>query len=354
MMSNGPDSWVTHATAVTPSTNPDTSPYWTPFCSSCGSECWNPLDPSFLYNSAPGLETINQGGIYSFLYGVQATDPNFLYYQRTSTNGGSEINGAESTNVSNASWGSYGFGLSWSDWESGTGYGSANNASSSISSSNSNYWIYGHAYNGKQINYGWYQYMNVQGVPTGTPGVNTGVVCSSSLAMWNYEAGYGQVYARNYLNQPIKNAAQALWNSVQADCNQTTGWFASVGSFFTNLGWSGLCVGVTGLQQGVCGQAADQMVNCFAANNCGNTSSPGSYWQGYTADDDGTTQWQGTMNTGVQAVGISPDDVACWGDGNGSTSGGAPCSGAGASVWGWDGNNTVQFNSGGNQYYCWD
>ena len=44
--------------------------------------------------------------------------------------------------------------------------------------------------------------------------------------MWNYEAGYGQVNARTYLNGPINNGANALWNAVQADCNATTGWFS--------------------------------------------------------------------------------------------------------------------------------
>jgi hypothetical protein len=243
--------------------------------------------------------------------------------------------------------------MAWSDWDSDTGLGAANNASSGISGDGATL-IYGRTYNGAQVHYGWYQYMNVQSTPTGTPGVNTGVVCSSSLAMWNYEAGYGQVNARTYLNGPINNGANALWNAVQADCNATTGWFSSVGSFFTNLAWTGLCTGVTGLQQGVCGQAADQMVNCFASNNCGNTSSPGNYFSGYTAHDDGQTQWQHSLSNGATAVGISPDDVGCWGDSNGSTSGGAPCTGTGSSVWGADTNQTVQWNSGGNSYSCWD
>jgi hypothetical protein len=365
MLSNGPDSWVTHATSVTPPINTDESPYWTPFCSSCGSECWNPINPSFLYNSMPGLETTNQGGIYAFLYNGGSANlsngsgpgENFIAYQRTYNASSGAWNDGISTNVSNASFGSGpggSFGLSWSDWYSGTGLGANNNASSSITSTNSNYLVYGHAYNGSQIHYGWYQYKNVQGTPTGTPGVNTGVVCSSSLAMWNYEAGYGQVAARTYLNGAINTGANALWNAVQSECSATTGWFSSVGSFFTNLGWTALCAGATGLGQGVCGQAADQMVNCFAANNCGNTGSPGNYWGSYTAHDDGQTQWQAALSNGATAIGISPDDVACWGDNNGSSTGGAPCTGSGSSVWGADGNQTVQWNSGGNQYYCWD
>ncbi len=53
----------------TPPTSGDMSPYWTPFCSSCGSECWNPISTGFLQNSMPGLEQVSQGGIYTFLYG---------------------------------------------------------------------------------------------------------------------------------------------------------------------------------------------------------------------------------------------------------------------------------------------
>jgi hypothetical protein len=328
---------VTHATAVTPPTNTDTSPYWWPG-DTVVSECWNPISSGFLYNSMPGLETTGQGGIYSFLYGVAATDPVFIAYQRSYDNG--SWSGAQANAISTQSFN--GWGMSWSDWYSDTGMGAANNASSGISGDGSTL-VYGRAYNGSQVHYGWYQYMNIQGTPTGTPGYNTGVVCSSSLAMWNYEAGYGQVNARTYYNGPINNGANALWNAVQNDCNTTTGWFSSFGSFFTNLGWSALCVGVNDWSEGVCGQAADQMVNCFADNNCGQSN-----YHNYSQK-----QWQGALSNGAQAIGISPDDVACWGDNNGSSSTNA-CTGAGSSVWGADGNQTVQWNSGGNSYYCWD
>jgi hypothetical protein len=346
MLSNGPDGWVTHATSVTPPTNSDTSPYWTPFCSSCGSECWNPISSGFLTNSMPGLETVSQGAIYTFLY--NGSTENYIAYQRSydyATGGGT------ANAINNISFN--GTGMAWSGWWSGTGAGGANGASGGINSDSSQY-VWGRTYNGNQVHYGWYQYMNVQGAPQGVPGVNTGIVCSSSLALWQHDglsgsSGYtGDVYARTYSN--LSGAANALWNSVENQCNSTTGWFASVGGFFTNLGWSGLCAGVTGYTQGVCGQAADQMVNCFAANNCGNGSSPGAYFGNYNTKNNGNAQWEAVVNSGAAAVGISPDDIGCW-NSNGT---GAPCSGAGSSVRGWDGGQTVQWNSGGNNYSCWD
>jgi hypothetical protein len=247
--------------------------------------------------------------------------------------------------VNNMSFNGTGSGMAWSGWWSGQGLGSGSNG-------DSGQYVWGRTYNGSQVHYGWYQYMNVQNTAGGVPGVNTGVVCSSSLALWQHDANVESwtIPARTYANATIKTAANALWNGVQSECNASTGWWSGVGGFFTNLGWSALCVGVTGYGQGVCGQAADQMVNCFAANNCGNTSSPGAYFGSYNTSNNGNPQWESVLKSGAAAVGISPDDIACW-NSNGT---GAPCSGTGSSIWGWDSNQTVQWNSGGTNYSCWD
>jgi hypothetical protein len=323
-MLSSPYGYVTHATSVTPKQNGDKSPYWTPFCSSCGSECWNPLDPGFLNASTPGLEQVQAGAIYAFLYNNGTN--NFLQYQRAATNpntGGPNWQSA----ISNYSWNG-GDGLGF-NWLGSTGDGSQG--------------YYGVTYNGTQAHYGWFQYMNIQGTASGTPGQNTGVVCSSALALWQHDAlsgtaGYtGDVSPRTYPSGTITNGANALWNAVYNECQSQNGWFSSIGSFFTNLGYSGLCVGSG--ESGVCNAAADQMVNCFATGQCGNTSSPHNYNQG---------AWHSAVNG--SSVAISPDDIGCW-NGNGT---GAPCSGAGSSVWGWDNNQAVQWNSGGNQYSCWD
>jgi hypothetical protein len=354
MLSHGPDYYVTHSTSVTPPTSSSASLYETPFCSSCGNECWNPLSVSFLQNSMPGLETVSDGGIYAYLYGTGTTE-NFIAFQSSAGGGASAkgyANGWDSSNTANTLANMYlGTGMTETGWwSSDTTEGDYTNTGGIFT------WVKGIAYNGAKMHYGWYQYMNVQGAAQGVPGVNTGSVCSTSLAMWQHDAlsgtsGYtGDVLPRTYAaGATLTNAANALWNGVQSECSSSNGWFSSVGSFFTNLGWSTLCIGVTGYTQGVCGEAADQMVNCFAANNCGNTSSPGSYWGSYTAHNDGTTQWEAAVAK-TSSVTISPDDVACW-NSNGT---GAPCTGAGSSVWGWDTNETVQWNSGGTVYGCWD
>lgn len=343
MLSNGPGGWVTHATSVTPPTNGDLSPYYTPFCSSCGSECWNPIDPNFLRNSMPGLETVDQGAIYGFLY--NGSSESFIAYQRSSDYASPTAPNASANAINNISF--PGPSMAWSGWWSGSNYGT---------SGDSGQYVWGRTYNGSQVHYGWYQYMNSQQAAQGVPGVNTGIVCSSSLALWQHDALNGAVGAtsgndilpRTYAN--LSAAANSLWNGVQSECNASTGWWSSFMGFLTNAGWSALCVGETGYTQGVCGMAADQMVNCFAANNCGNTSSPGAYFQGYNTHNNGNPQWQAVINSGAQAVGISPDDIACW-NGNGT---GSPCTGAHSSVWGWDTNQTVQWNSGGNLYGCWE
>lgn len=375
MLSNGPNGWVTHATSITPPTNSAEGDYgWDQVFGGNDSECWNPVSPSFLYAATPGLEQVTQGGIYTFLYnGGTATastgvgpGENFIAYQRSYDYAGTN---ASASAINSTSWDLGVGGLSYT----------ANYDNGNL--------FYGITYNGTQIHYGWYQYMNVQGTATGTPGVNNGVVCSSSLALWQHDANVAAPYntavsARTYANNKysvdyttttgdsrssstydeqydeLSVAGSALWNGVNSECNSTTGWFSSVGSFFTNLGWSGLCLGVTGFDQGVCGQASDQVANCFAANNCGNTSSPGAYWGSYTASDDGTTQWQAAI-AASSAVGISPDDIAGWNqpwlwNGSAWVTDGAPTTGAGASVWGWDLDQTVQWNNGGNSYGCWD
>ena len=350
MLSRGPDGWVTHATSITPPTNSDTSPYLTPFCSSCGSECWNPISPSFLYASMPGLETISQGGAYAFLYNGGSANlstgvgpgENAIWYQR-GTNASSTwpaaVNGSAQSTLANDMLGP---GMAYAGWWSG------NSTQGNQSSSTSYTYDWGTSYNGSQIHYGWYQYMNVQGTPQGVPGTNTGVVCSSSLALWQHDAlsgvsGYtGDVLPRTYSS--LSTAANALYNGVQSECSATTGWFSSVGGFFTNLAWSALCVGAAEDGEGVCASAADQMVNCFASNQCGNTSSPGAY--------GGNKNWVGNTSAGHSAVGISPDDIGGWNHPSNGT--GAPDTGRGSSLWGWDSKQTVQWNSGGNQYGCWD
>jgi hypothetical protein len=306
MLSRGPDGWVTHATSVTPPVNSDRS--------FLGSECNAPISQQFLNASTPGLETFNQGAAYTFLY--KNGSVNFLAYQGgTMGSQGGANNALGNTFV--------GTGMSWLDWASAT---------------DSSQVVWAEKYNGTQIHYGWYQYMNLQGAAQGVPGANTGLVCSTSLALWQHDAlsktaGYtGDVVPRSYPGNIIGPAATALYNGVYNECTQQTGgMFSSFGSFLSNIGTCSLC-----LNCNICNVAANQMVNCFANNDCG-SNNPGE-WQSIAANST--------------AVSISPDDIACWN--NPSNGSGAPCTGNGSSVWGWDVNETVQWNSGGNQYSCWN
>jgi hypothetical protein len=302
MLSRGPDGWVTHATSLTPPVNGDRN--------FLGQECNAPVDPGFLYAATPGLETVSQAAIYTFLYGSSPLD--FLAYQNA-TSGADEAIGNLFV----------GTGMSWIDW---------------ASPQDSSQIVFAEAYNGTQIHYGWYQYMNVQGTAQGVPGVNTGVVCSTSLSLWQHDAlsetpGYtGDVLPRSYPSDLITHAADALHDGVYNECSSLTGGtFSSFGQFLQNVGTCALCFNCN-----LCGKAADQMVNCFANNDCASSNS---------------NEWKTTVATGT-AMSISPDDIACWNAPNNGS--GAPCSGGGASVWGWDVNQTVQWNAGGNNYSCWN
>ena len=306
MLSRGPDGWVTHATSITPPVNGDRN--------FLGSECSAPISQNFLNAATPGLETISQGAAYTFLYGNGPI--NFIAYQ----GGQMGAQGGANNAIGNLFVGT---GMSWTDW---------------YSTGDSSQIVWAENYNGARIHYGWYQYMNLQGAAQGVPGVNTGLVCSTSLALWQHDAlsntsGYtGDVIPRSYPGNIIGPAATALYNGVYSECSQQTGgMFSSFGAFLQTIGTCSLC-----LNCNICDVAANQMVNCFANNDCGSSSS---------------SEWQ-SIASGSTAVSISPDDIACWN--NPSNGSGAPCQGNGSSVWGWDINETVQWNSGGNSYSCWN
>jgi hypothetical protein len=329
MLSMGPGGWVTHATSKTPMATGDRS--------LCGSACINPVDTSFLHNSTPGLEQVTQAAIYTFLYG-DGGEEEFIAYQN-GVPGGTDWG----QQVSSFAW-NLGSGY-WYQW-----------ATSSADSGDGYYFI---TYNGTQVHYGWNQYMNIQRVNQGVPGLDTGVVCSTSLAMWQHmgASGYGSdVLPRTYGSSLITNAANTLYNSVKNQCEGDNGFFASLGSALQQVGFTGLCgtcgAGCALCWAGIgcgsmnsydgdpCDEAADQIVNTFATNMA-------SY--GDNCHYDNENRWHSVVSSS-SAVSASPDDIACW-SGNGT---GAPCVGAGSSIWGYDVNQTVQWNGGGTIYGCWD
>ncbi len=355
MMSNGPGGWITHATSTTP---PTKSPgFCTDFCSS-------PIDGNFLSHSMPGLEQVTAAGIYTFLFngggantgnssadvannsGGAGTGESFMAYQdgTPSTNQDGTANttnyGALAANFAWSGGGSIGF-----SWDGST--------------SDSTQGFYNVTYNGSPTYYGWYEYMNSAG-QFGYPNQYSGVVCSSSLSMWQVQAAQGykgknssvDVYQKAYPPSVIGPAASALYNSVKSECEQTNGFFASFASAIQQVAVAGLCgtcgAACAGCWLGIgcgnlnsydgdpCDEAADQMVNTFAS------------MQDNYGDDcnyDNENHWHGVVNNST-AYGVSPDVIAGWTN--------MPYTGPGSSVWAYDSNHLVQWNSGGSTYACWD
>jgi hypothetical protein len=331
MLSHGPDSWVTHATSTKPG---------------YVEKCDNPVDINFMAASTPGLATIDQGGIYTFLY-LNGGGPTNLWYQNAANitypitlvaNVGGhlqQVPGTETLQTGPLIGNTF---LGTDEWGDQQSWDQMTVGSDTV-------WGIQFAFNDgttlaapAQIYYGWSQYMNIgntaQGYPTAQPqGKGYGVVCSTSLAMWQHDALYnkagytGDVLPRTYPPPTVTSAANALFSDIYNTCSGATN-IADGGSFGASV-WSGIaCLGIS-----VCSNAANQIVNAFAAD-------------GFF--DDVMADWQNIVNNN-SAVSISPDDVACW-NSNGT---GAPCAGSGSSVWGWDSNNTVQWNSGGSAYGCW-
>jgi hypothetical protein len=314
MLSHGPDGWVTHATSITP---PNVQ------------NCDTPVDASFMAASTPGLSTIDQGAAYTFLYSNGGA-PTALYYQRAATlydaSGAAHDTGPIVGNTFLGSASSTA-GMQWTPM--GTGANTVWGLSFTLPQ-----WL------PRQIYYGWNQYMNIGSTASGFPQLQTGetaqgdgVVCSTALTLWQHDAlwnsGFytGDVLPRHYSISATQAAANQLWNDIYNKCSGATN--LTEGGSFGAAVWSGFaCLGIS-----VCSNAANQIVNAFASDLF--VSDIGSEWQNIVSK-------QG-------AVSASPDDVGCWS----ANSTGAPCSGPGSSIWGWDGNNLVQWNSGGNSYGCW-
>jgi hypothetical protein len=313
MLSHGPNATVTHATASMPGTQ---------------NECSLPIDTSFLRASTPGLADIDQGAAYTFLYNNGGA-PDFLAYQRAASTTRPNLLGGSTTTDYGPILGNNYLGYTWGgdylSWHPITGDGETIwGRNWTQLSSNGIY--FGTA----PIYYGWNQYMNIGGTAQGSLSSSNqqgyGVVCSTSLAMWQHISGFGDMGARTYGSSAITAAAQALWSEVYSACSGTTtinGW----------NNWSGALGALSCIGQSVCGNAADELLNAFANDDSG---------------DDQYGDWYNTVSRN-SAYSISPDDVGCW-NSNGT---GPGCTGSGASVWGWDVNNAVQWNSGGSSYGCW-
>jgi hypothetical protein len=283
MFSHGPGGDVTHETMYTPGTNG-----WPTYCST-------PVKAGELTTGFPGATRINQGAIYQFLYGGGGVQ--YLAYQRSRTSAGYNNNGEVVSN--------------WLLNSMPTvAVTSKQNSGQSL--------LRYKGPNGYPLNYVLYQYRDLESVHYGGAGWNNGMVCSTMLAHAQYRAGLGVVDAYTYNHSKLQIAGNALYSSVENECNSGLGFWGGVGSSITCF-------------ENICDDAGRQVRNCMAAGRC---------------DTDDGRVWSNIYNdSATVARSISPDRLGGWS--------GHPYTGTGVSVWAYDTSNTIQWNSGGNVYGCW-
>jgi hypothetical protein len=283
LLSHGPGKAVTHTTMRTPSQNG-----WPDVCST-------PINVDELRYGRPGLERINQGGAYRYIYGADTSDvgTKFIAYQL----GDAQRAAAIGDHVL---------------WD----YGLVTQKSE-VDGSQSIYrpWV-----RGGVSPYGLFQYRDSEGTPSGAPSVNNAMVCSTFLAFAHNNAGDNTITPYTYSHATIASASNTLYGNVRDECKSTLG-------FWGNIGASVGCA----VFWDVCSNAGNQVTNCMAYNGCG--SSNGNNWKAIR-DNPSTT-----------ATSISPDRVGGWA--------GHSWGGPDDAVWSTDWNMPVQWNSGGNVYGCW-
>jgi hypothetical protein len=283
MLSHGPGGQVTHETMHSPGING-----WPTYCST-------PLRVNELRTGYPGASRINQGAIYEFLYGGGSLE--YIAYQRSRTSAGYDNNGQAIT-----------------DWILNSMPTVA--ATSKKDAGQSFLRILGP--NGYPLNYVLYQYRDIETVNTGGAGWNNGMVCSTLIAHAQARAGFTPMTAHTYNHSQMVTAGNALYSSVESQCNSGLGFWTGIGSTISCF-------------ENICDDAARQVRNCMAGARC---------------DTDSSSVWSGIANdASTVARSISPDRLGGWS--------GHPWSGEGTSVWANDMANTLQWNSGGNVYGCW-
>ncbi len=277
MLSHGPGAGVSHATMKNPDQNP-----WPDVCSL-------PVNIQQLRYGYPGLEQINQGGIYMYLYG-KPPGSEWIGWQQGDP--------AQAALIGDSIWYNHAY---ISD-------------SSRVDPSQS---IDRPVRNGYRVNYSLFQYRHLETAHQ-IPGTtaNEGIVCSTFMAYAHNYAGRGMVTPHTYSHEQIANASNQLYTGIFNECKNSLGWFQDA------------MLGMVCPFDNVCGNAGNQVANCMSANVC--DSSDGRIWKSVRDDPNAT------------ATSISPDRIGGWGV--------HPIDNT---VWGPDYTHQLQWNSGGSVYGCW-
>jgi hypothetical protein len=277
MLSHGPGSTVSHATMANPTQEP-----WPGVCN-------KPISGFDLRYGYPGLEQINQGGIYMSLFG-KGPGPEWTGWQQGDP--------AQAALIGDSIWYNHAY-------------------TSDVSRIDSGQYLDRPVRNGARVNYSLFQYRTLESANL-IPGnaSNNGMVCSTFMAYAHNYAGRGVVTPHTYSHAQIANASNSLYTGIYNECKSSLGWF-------TDAALTMACPGYN-----VCGNAGNQVANCMSANMC--DSSDGRYWKSVRDDPNAT------------ATSISPDRIGGWGV--------HPIHNT---TWGPDYTHQLQWNSGGNVYGCW-
>ncbi|HEX8818401.1 MAG TPA: hypothetical protein VF794_00625 [Archangium sp.] len=277
MLSHGPGATVSHATMANPSQEPSPE------------VCGKPMSGFDLRYGYPGLEQINQGGIYMNLYGKDS-GPEWTGWQQG--------NPSQAALIGDSLWFNHAYVSDRSRVDLGQ-------------------YIDRPVRNGARVNYSLFQYRVVETahqIPGGA--VNGGMVCSTFMAYAHNYAGRGVVTPHTYSHAQLANAVNSLYTGVFNECKESLGWF------------TGAMLTMACPSSNVCGNAGNQVANCMSTNQCDTADSRP--WKGVRDDPHAT------------AISISPDRIGGWGV--------HPLDNT---IWGPDYSHQLQWNSGGNVYGCW-
>lgn len=283
-------SWVTHAAIYTPGTND--------ICEACD----NPANEDDLQYGPPGGSQVQMGAIYTYLY---EDGSNQLLRFQLADAGASPNAGRD---IANYTWWEMGY-----SWDT-----SLQNSSQHVVHLN---WP-----NGQHVNYNLYAFRDLAGAELGQTPSTGGTTCSGFLSyLQAYEMGPSfQISTYDYGHTTSASAVNAFKAKVEYDCN-------SEGGFWGDLAVDVFCFFCDN-DTNVCDDAGTQLGYCMMDNQC------------HRGHDDWSVPSTLSANT------ISPDRLGGW-NGHPWQDAGVPNSGT--SVWAYDYGESVQWNSGGNQYSCW-
>jgi hypothetical protein len=333
MMSHGPGGWVTHSTMFDPGTTG-----WPTYCDT-------PVRANEMRHGFPGASQVNQGAIYTYLFGTGSTH----YVGYTIAPSGAMRTAASDaadyawfvmpyTTVTSSRDGNQAFyrlgetekrACQWNNWNTsaqnncpaewlGTGDGcdcgcQVEDPDCIIDS------------NFHPIEYSFFNYLDVQGRPYSERTLDHGSECASFLAsVYRLDAG-DYVEPATYSHAQTVAAGNSLYNSVYNECRSGLGDWGNIGAAVT-------CA-FPFFDLDICDDAARQVRNCFIDPNQCNSSS--------------SSPWNNLVNNaGVMARSISPDRLV-------GSGGHFPPGSTHTGPWARQPETAVQWNSGGNVYGCW-